>query len=169
MKTQILLSVAWLLLAPGQTKAQQPDSLNVAVPSSWYLDIATLVLEGNGSINYEAPLSKHTLLRVGCGYGYLLGIDNEGTATSLGLLTMVNFLTSGSNYRFEFGAGGSINRITSSNNWFRGSETPQWRAYPAVVLGYRYHPYSGGSVFRVGLGFTYAFGTPLYVSFGVSL
>jgi hypothetical protein len=169
MKTQIQLLVVCLLLASGQTKAQQADSLSVAVPSSFYVDIATMVLGGNGSINYEMTLSKHILLRVGCGLGYLLGFENEGTATSVGALSMVNFLTSGSNYRFEFGVGASINRIASSNNWFHGSETPLWRVYPALVVGYRYHPYAGGSVFRVGLGFTYAFGTPLYVSFGVSL
>ena len=120
-------------------------------------------------MNYEMPLSEHALLRVGCGLGYLLGFEPEGMASSVGALSMVTFLTSGGSYRFEFGVGASINRITSGNNWFHGSAAPLWRAFPALLVGYRYHPYSEGSVFRVGLGFTYAFGAPLYVSFGTTL
>ncbi len=75
---------------------------------------------------------------------------------------MVNVLTSGSSSRFEIGAGGSINRTNEDGNM-------QWKILPAFDVGYRYQSYSGGFVFRVGLGYTFAFGYPFYISTGFSL
>ena len=140
------------------------------VPGALYLDIATVVLAGNASINFELPIQDNTLLRVGLGRGYLARFD-RGTVQSSGVITMVNFVTSGSDHRFEIGAGGSIVWIDSYNVGVLGirREDPGFIALPAFLLGYRYHPYSGGFLFRFGLGYTYAFGAPLYVSVGSTL
>jgi hypothetical protein len=160
MKVYIYILIILLIHIPGRTEAQEVDSLNPGVPGSLYLDIATVLLAGNASINYEIPLKKHTLLRIGFGSGYFAEWEEE-TTTSIGILVMVNFLTSGSDYRFEYGIGGSINRITE--------ETTKWKALPAFVIGYRYQSYSGGFVFRIGLGYVFSYGFPLYSSAGFAL
>ena len=160
MKIHIVLTIVFLFIT-GRTEAQQADSLNPGVPGSLYLDFATILLAGNASINYEIPLQNHTLLRVGFGPGYIVELFESRGGTSLGLLAMLNFLTTGSAYRFEFGIGGSINRIEK--------RTTEWRTLPAIVVGYRYQSYSGGFVFRIGLGYTFSFGFPLYVSIGLTL
>jgi len=161
MKIHIYILTILLLFFSGRTEAQQADSLNPGVPSSLYLDISTALLMGNASINYEIPLQNNTLLRVGFGPGYIVELFESRGGTSLGLLAMVNFLTSGSAYRFEFGIGGSVNRVEK--------RTTEWKALPAIVIGYRYQSYSGGFVFRIGLGYTFSFGFPLYVSVGLTL
>lgn len=161
MKLYIYILAILLLHIPLRTIAQQVDSLSPGVPASLYLDIATALLVGNVSINYEAPLQDHMLLRVGFGAGYYLGWETENS-TSLGLLAMVNVVTSGSSSRFEIGAGGSINRTYESGNM-------QWKVLPAFAVGYRHQAYSGGFVFRVGLSYTFAFGYPFYIGVGFAL
>lgn len=160
MKIHIYILTIFLLQFHTLTEAQQVDSLNPGVPGSLYLDIATILLAGNASINYEIPLKKHTLLRIGFGSGYFAEWEAE-TTTSIGLLVMMNFLTSGSDYRFEYGIGGSINR--------NKGETTKWKVFPAFVIGYRYQSYSGGFVFRIGLGYVFSYGFPLYSSVGFAL
>ena len=160
--TQILLFAISLLVVTGRTEAQEVDSLPPRIPNALYLDIATIALAGNASINYELPIKQSTLLRIGYGFGYLVGFD-RGDATTSGLLVMANFLTSGGNNRFEIGAGGSVVAIDNykSKSWTT--------VLPAFAIGYRYHPYSGGIVFRMGLCYTYVVGAPLYLSIGTTL
>lgn len=161
MKINIYILTILLLHIPLRTDAQQVDSLSPRVPASLYLDIATALLVGNVSINYEAPLQNHMLLRLGFGAGYYSEWEGE-SKTSVGLLAMVNFLTTGSSSRFEIGGGGSINRNNTGGNM-------EWKVLPAFDVGYRYQAYSGGFVFRVGLGYTFAFGYPFYISTGFTL
>jgi|GEM_PF-6090317 len=161
MKIYMYILIILFLLFPVRTAAQVIESLNPGVPGSLYLDIATALLVGNVSINYEAPLHNQMLLRIGFGVGYYLEWEAED-ATSSGLLAMMNVLTSGSSSRFEIGAGGSINRIYEDGNM-------EWKVLPAFDVGYRYQAYSGGFVFRVGLGYTFAFGYPFYISTGFTL
>lgn len=160
MKIYIYVITILLFHFPDIIEAQQVDSLKPGVPGSLYLEVATILLAGNVSINYEIPLKNHTLLRIGFGTGYFSEWEHEST-TSFGLLAMVNFLTSGSDYRFEYGIGGSINR--------NKGETTKWKAFPAFDIGYRYQSYSGGIVFRIGLGYVFSFGFPIYSSVGFAL
>ena len=143
----------------GLTIAQQIDSLNQKLPQSIYIDLATIVYDGNASLNFEFSLQKQWLVRVGVGAGYALYPED----ISIGLLSMINFISSGSSSHFECGAGGSINRIKNYENKF------EWKLYPAFIVGYRYQAYDGGFVFRTGLGFTFAFGYLLYLSFGTTI
>ena len=164
MKIIISIVISFLQIFSVRTLAQQTDSLNLRVPESLYLDISTLLLIGNASINFETPFSNHILFRTGLGGGYVAGILDHSGETSFGLLAMVNFLTAGSSYRFEFGLGASLNKMFKENR-----DNSEWKGRPALVVGYRYQSYSGGFVFRIGLGYTFAFGTPLYLSFGWAL
>ena len=70
-------------------------------------------------------------------------------------------------HHLELGAGLSLNQVTKdySSKWGEAD----WKLLPNVVLGYRYHPYSGGVIFRTGIGFTYAFGQFFHVSLGCTL
>jgi hypothetical protein len=160
MKIYIYVITILLLHISERIEAQQVDSLNPGVPGSLYLDVATVLLAGNASINYEISLKKHTLLRIGFGTGYFSEWETE-TSSSIGLLVMLNFLTSGSDYRFEYGIGGSINR--------NKGETTEWKVLPAFVIGYRYQSYTGGFVFRIGLGYVFSYGFPIYSSVGFAL
>jgi hypothetical protein len=142
------------------TIAQQADTLNRELPQSLYLDLATIIYFGNASINYEFSLRKQWIIRLGVGAGYSL---YGGDKTSVGLLSMINFITSSNSSHFEVGAGGSINRMKDYKNKI------EYKIYPAGIAGYRYQSYEGGFTFRTGLGFTFAFGYLLYLSFGTTI
>ena len=157
----IIIIPAIILFNTIRVCPQTIDSLMHRVPASIYLDLSPLLLAGNISANFEIPWQNHILFRFGLGTGYLSEWEH-GTTTSIGSLAMVNFLTTSSAYRFEFGAGGSLNRNNDQGNI-------EWKIYPAIVFGYRYQEYSGGFVFRTGFGFTFAFGYLLYISFGSSI
>lgn len=168
MKWRILLVSFWLLIVLGRADAQQVDSLNLRVPGALYLDVATIVLAGNASINYEHPIMGHTVLRVGFGLGYAARIGESTVSSSSGVLAMVNFLSVGGSHRGELGLGCSLNRTQGRTPFFSRS-TQDLKVFPAFTIGYRYHPYSAGSFFRIGLGYTFAFGFPLYISGGLTL
>lgn len=152
----------FFLMNSGFTIAQQVDSLNQELPQSLYLDLATFLIVGNLSINYELPLQSQWLLRFGIGLGYDSGYYEKESRTTAGLLSMINFITEGSSSHFESGAGISINSINDG-------EGSQWKIYPAFIIGYRYQAYDGGFIFRTGLGATLAFGYLLYLSFGTTI
>jgi hypothetical protein len=87
------------------------------------------------SINYEYQVFNHALLRFGIGGGYKSGWEQEHE-NSLGLLSAIQWLTSGSADRFEYGVGISLNKFTKVGE-------SEWKVKPAVILGYRYEEYSG--------------------------
>ena len=163
MKIFIYVLSLFFFLKFGWTIAQQVDRLNQELPQSIYLDLATTVIVGDASINYELPLQTQWLLRFGIGVGYYVGWETDASKTSAGLLSMVNFITDGSSSHFECGAGLSLNRIVNEY------DSVYIKIYPAFITGYRYQAYDSGFVFRTGLGFTFAFGYALYLSFGTTI
>ena len=165
MKLYPFFFIALCCFTPEELQAQVSDSSGMKLRNTVYLDIATFVFGGNASINFEAPFGEHTLLRCGYGFGYLVQFDN-GTVYSSGLLAMMNFVTSGNNSRFEGGIGGSFVQINRSTNIFLSAGS---KLLPSFAIGYRYQPQTGGFVFRIGLGYTYAFGAPLYISLGSTI
>ena len=83
---------------------------------------------------------------------------------------MTNFVMGGTRSGFEVGGGASLMKINETDgNPDSYLERPGWRVFPAFTLGYRYEPPSGGFLFRAGVGYTYAHGAGLYLSFGSSL
>lgn len=124
------------------------------------------------SVNYERPLSRSFVLRVGLGFGN--GTDNYGSETKgdgWGPMAMVSYLTEGSS-KFEFGLGASLILSSESRYSYNNGSTSieyyehPWTLYPAITLGYRYQPDDGGVLFRIGLGYTYYEGYPAEISVG---
>jgi hypothetical protein len=152
-----------VLVNSGFAIAQQVDSINKDIAQSIYLDLATTLIVGEVSVNYELPLQSHWLLRFGIGMGYYIGWETDASKTSAGLLSMINFIPGGSSSHFECGAGLSLNRIVDEY------DSVYIKIYPAFDIGYRYQSYEGGFIFRTGLGFTFAFGYLLYLSFGTTI
>lgn len=163
-----LLILAALILFPFMSSAQSKDNVELVLPAAIYVDLSTLIFVNNISINYDHPLSETVLLRAGVGTGGSFSAGGDGPSHSgRGILLMANYLTPGKYSHLELGAGLSLNQVTKdySSKWGEAD----WKLLPNVVLGYRYHPYSGGVIFRTGVGFTYAFGQFFHVSLGCTL
>ena len=141
------LLLAGFLVLPAPLRAQQPEPGNIV-----YAEIATVVLFGAVSVNYERVLHPHFSVRGGFGAGYaLLG------GAGLGPQVMVNFFTRGPNSKFEVGAGASL--------IYRSAD---WVPTPAFSIGYRLQQTRAGFFLRAGLAWSYWFGVPFQVSLGHS-
>ena len=123
-----------------------------------YAEVTPLIFLGNISINYERRVNDwlHARLGVGAGYAWVIvsGIGASGGNA------MLIYATPSSDHKFEAGLGLSF--VTG----FGGN--PDTNILPALALGYRHEPADGGFFFRGGASWTYSYGFPLQVSFGVN-
>lgn len=143
------------LWGQGPLEERREEAKNIL-----YWETAYCGFAGSLSINYERVLSEHITLRLGAGSGMLMTIDSP-TYGSVGGLVMVNYVTSG-DHKFEAGAGGSL---------VEDFELYQHRTHgikpsPALSVGYRYQPSSGGFFFRAGASWAYHYGFPAQISLG---
>ncbi len=156
MKTTLMLIIFFLLFITN-IHAQTNDSLHVPAQHVIYLEYAGLIGFGSLSLNYEHALTNSISFRTGVGIGYTLPpMDSE---IGIGFTAMFNYITAHSDNRFEAGLGASLVYIRSGGSAGLG-------AIPAISIGYRYQPESGGSVYRLGLTWVYGFGMPLQASVG---
>jgi len=149
--TAVLCSIA-AVTAP----AQAPDDeypRNIV-----YLEVTPLIFLGNVSVNYERRVNEWLHARVGVGAGYVwVFFSGLGAA---GGNAMLLYATPHNEHKFEGGLGVSF--VTG----FAGS--PTTNILPAVAIGYRHESANGGFFFRGGGSWTYSYGFPLQVSFGVN-
>ena len=135
--------------------AQEQASLHLA-KNLIFAELATIIVIGNVSVNYERRLNESLSARVGVGVGYGVIFDSEiGGGGATGMLV---FTTSRSASKFEAGLGVSYVSV--------GFSDPDNHVFPAITLGYRHQRPQGGFVFRVGANWTYLYGLPVQVSFG---
>lgn len=155
MKTLLTLTV-FLIFSMTNLHAQTTDSSTVPLQHVIYLEYAGFLVLGSVSLNYEHALTNSFSFRVGVGVGYTSSLMDSQRGT--GLTAMFNYITPLSNNRLEAGLGASL--VYSRDLGGGGG------IIPAISIGYRYQPVSGGFVYRVGLTCVYWFGTPLQVSIG---
>lgn len=140
--------------------AQQYDPLT-GVPQAplpgtvVYVDVASMLVLGNFSLNVEHLVSDNVYLRIGAGKGWAM----FGKPTN-GALLMANYLTDGDQHHFEIGAGGSVVADDDKNG--RTAEV-----LPSFTIGYRYQMES--FLVRFGLAYTYRYGAPVFISVGLAL
>ena len=151
----------------------QSDSLPSQAKNALYLEIATIVLAGGVSVNYERMLTDNISVRTGLGAGYYTSLQSEySDATAIATMGMLNLLTAGNNHKFEIGAGVSVIFPVKNKKGvlhFLGDRDfipGQISFMPACALGYRYQQSEGGFFFRAGLSLTYLFGFPFQLSAG---
>jgi hypothetical protein len=154
-RTACLTAILCSLLATT-APAQVPDDdypRNIV-----YAEVTPLILLGNISINYERRVNDWLHARVGVGAGYAWVIVS-GIGASGGNAMLI-YATPNSDHKFEAGLGVSF--VTG----FGGNTDTN--VLPALVLGYRRESATGGFFFRGGASWTYSYGFPLQVSFGVN-
>ena len=152
MKTLLTL-IVFFIYSMTNLHALTTDSSTVPHPHVIYLEYAGLLLFGSFSVNYEHALTNAISFRPGVGIGYTVALlDSQ---IGYGLTAMCNYITPLSNNRFEAGLGASL---------------VKGKAYggiiPAISIGYRYQPESGGFIYRLGLTWVYGYGAPLQTSIG---
>ena len=123
-----------------------------------YAEVTPLLVLGNISVNYERRVNDWLHARVGVGAGYVAAFFS-GLGASGGNAMLI-YATPNSDHKFEAGLGVSF--VTG----FFGN--PGTSVLPALALGYRHEPATGGFFFRGGASWTYSYGFPLQVSFGVN-
>jgi hypothetical protein len=155
------------------THTMQSDSLPSLAKNALYLEIATIVLAGGASMNYERMLTDNISVRTGLGAGYYTSLSSTySDATAIASMGMLNLLTAGNNHKFEIGAGVSVILPVKNKKGvlhFLGDRDfiPGKISFmPAFALGYRYQQSEGGFFFRAGLSLTYLFGFPFQLSAG---
>jgi hypothetical protein len=172
-KPFLIASILSLTIYVAPEAVGQPvptdDSLLPAARNTVYLEGATALYVGGASINYERVLTRDYSIRTGLGTGYYADLGDNIPKTAFGTMVMLNYLTSGSDYHFEAGAGASLLYFKdgfSGGDYMARVSPGQWSVMPAVAIGYRYQQRNGGFFFRVGITYTYFMVTPIQVSFG---
>ena len=153
-------------LVSGAAFAQPTNSPNTTKTNTIYTELATSVLTGSASLNYEHLLTHNFSIRLGYGFGYYGSA--RGITTADGPLSMVYYSFSASNSKAEIGLGGSLmnkrDGIPRSDISFLAGTG--WRISPSIALGYRYQQFEGGFFFRIGITYAYLFGGPIQISLG---
>jgi len=144
--------------------SQTGDSvLSTRAKNVMYVEVASILYFGWGTINYERIFTDNLSIRAGFGGGYAAQLDYP-MLTGYGVLLMFNYFTKGPRHRFEAGIGVSMVQISGNFDdytWAKGRVV-----YPALSVSYRYQPREGGFFFRGGLTFHSAFGTPIQITIG---
>jgi hypothetical protein len=148
-----------LLCITASTSAQQGKPVAQHTSGALYLDVASLLLCGSASLNYELPLGAAAALRLGVGTGYMNDLGGSSMKFSSGVLLMPTFLIGGEDTYLEIAFGGSFNAEVGR---------PDLALLPAAIVGYRSQPAEGGVLFRMGVGYTFSYGFPFYISIGTS-
>ncbi|MEO6048844.1 MAG: hypothetical protein ABIQ57_15280 [Candidatus Kapaibacterium sp.] len=155
MRVPLLLFI-WIIItvvASGQTEQPKPEMGWNAV----YGEVATGLLMGEASINYDRRFSDHFSARIGTGLGYMF---SNGIHGSFGGLFMLNYFNNGKEPGMEIGAGLSYSLPRNDSVVTRLNPTP------AISFGLRYQ--SDHDFFRFGLTYDFRFGFPLQLSMGKS-
>ena len=164
---------------PGPSPSALRTARNVI-----YGEVATGIVVGSLSVNYERMVTDWLSLRAGVGvavspdWHFNLCFDFSGsgctedgsgsqddTNFSGGLNLMANFLVGGENaWMLELGLGASL--MFGKGQLFNlGADV---NVSPAASLSARYQPLDGGFFFRGGLLWTYGVGLPIGFSFGAA-
>jgi hypothetical protein len=166
--------LALMIYVPPNAMSQSAptdDSLLPVARNTVYLEVATALLVGGVSINYERVLTQHFSIRTGLGTGYYADFGDKVTKTAVGNTVMLTYLLGKGDYHFEAGAGASLMYFKdgfTGGDYLAGVLPGQWGVMPAIALGYRYQQRDGGFFFRVGITYTYFMVTPVQVSVGHS-
>lgn len=146
----------------------QEDSIpNHQIRKIVYAEIATGLLVGSGSINYELLIESGFSIRTGFGMGYLFDVTHTTTKKAYGPLTMIYYSFPESNSKMEIGLGGSVMNLTDRiGSEIKFLDGEGWRLSPSFTIGYRYQPKAEDFFFRVGITYVYLLGGPIQVSFG---
>lgn len=123
-----------------------------------YAEVTPLIFIGNISVNYERRINDWLHARVGVGTGFAGIVENSTSAS--GGNAMLLYATPTSAHKFEAGAGLSL--VTGFG------DNANANLLPAFALGYRHESATGGFFFRAGATWTYSYGFPVQVSFGVN-
>ncbi len=153
------ISVGSTIPVLSEIKSSSNENSTQRLYRAVYVDIITVLVLGNISINYEEPIFDYMTINIGYGYGYWIRRLDSGAEASDGLMVMLKFHTSKSGSGSDFGLGFSINK--QHQDFLDGRPI-----MPSFTIGYRFTPKTGGFLFRIGLGYTYLFGAGLYLGFG---
>lgn len=163
-----ILKYLLLISAIGNLVFSQEDSISDhKAHEIVYVEVATILLVGSGSINYEYLLKNGFSLRAGLGLGYMFNVTHGTTKNAYGPLTMLYYSFPETRSKMEVGLGGSLMNLTdrmSSEVKFLDGEG--WRLTPSLSIGYRYQPNAENLFFRIGFTYVYLFGGPIQISFG---
>ena len=163
MKKLYILIALFLSISLHNVIAQTADSSTVnqaAVHNVIYFEVATFLIMGSVSLNYEHSINENYWLRIGYGGGYLIDFANKRDTWGRGPMIMAMYLM-GDNNKLEFGLGGTF--LYGKIHHFNAVD---WWLFPAASIGYRYQPSDGGVLFRVGLTYDYYMGAPVELSIG---
>lgn len=119
-----------------------------------YVELATMLLTGSISMNYERAILPSLGLRAGYGTAWMF----EHDVIECGQI-MVNYFV-GEDHRLEIGFGVAVSSADATGAGVNSNTVP------AFALGYRYQPWTGGLLFRAGGAWSYAYGFPVQISLG---
>lgn len=119
-----------------------------------YAELATMLLTGSISLNYERAILPNLSLRAGYGMAWMF----EHDVIKCGQV-MANYFVGG-DHRLEIGFGVSISNTDATGAGVNSN------TIPAFALGYRYQPWTGGVMFRAGGAWSYGYGFPVEISLG---
>ncbi|MEO5931139.1 MAG: hypothetical protein ABIR47_14500 [Candidatus Kapaibacterium sp.] len=159
LRIAILLFI-WIIVTvqgSGQTTAPTPDAARNVI----YGEIASGLIMGHGSVNYERYLGDNFSIRVGAGMGYMYSNGFHGSGGGLFMLNYLpttNHMSNG--IHLEFGAG--ISYALPKRDTVVSALNPT----PAISFGFRVKGNDNNPFLRLGLTYDFRYGFPLQLSLG---
>ncbi|MEI8134580.1 MAG: hypothetical protein WCH46_05800 [bacterium] len=143
----------------GHAQSTSPKPPSPQAYNTVYGELSGYLFNHCLSINYERSVTQQFWVRVGYGSGGFRSVDGDSHGDGSGVMIMAEYL-SGERSKLELGLGAAaIDELYSVRK-------SRLLLTPAASLGYRFQPFHGGMVFRIGLTYDFYAGLPIQISLG---